>query len=86
MADELLRVALFQKKPLHRFISLGITHRISHRHFHKGILPWCNGIDKKKRKVIIRVCLKTHCSNLHVPLRSIFAPNSVGVAHYAAFI
>ncbi|WP_442913784.1 DUF6783 domain-containing protein [Lacrimispora sp.] len=32
------------------------------------------------------MCLKTHCSNLHVPLRSIFAPNSVGVAHYAAFI
>ncbi|WP_442913796.1 DUF6783 domain-containing protein [Lacrimispora sp.] len=33
-----------------------------------------------------RVCLKTHCSNLYLPLRSIFAPNSVGVAHYAAFI
>ncbi|WP_408610171.1 DUF6783 domain-containing protein [Lacrimispora algidixylanolytica] len=32
------------------------------------------------------MCLKTHRSNLHVPLRSIFAPNSVGVAHYAAFI
>ncbi|WP_408610151.1 DUF6783 domain-containing protein [Lacrimispora algidixylanolytica] len=35
---------------------------------------------------ILRVCLKTHCTNLHVPLRSIFAPNSVGVAYYAAFI
>ncbi|WP_084493013.1 DUF6783 domain-containing protein [Lacrimispora indolis] len=33
-----------------------------------------------------RECLKTHCPNLRAPLCGIFAPNSVGVAHYAAFI
>ncbi|WP_420319472.1 DUF6783 domain-containing protein [Faecalicatena contorta] len=32
-----------------------------------------------------RICLKTHCPNLHASLRGIFVPNSVGVAHYAAF-
>ncbi|WP_334291587.1 DUF6783 domain-containing protein [Lacrimispora aerotolerans] len=32
------------------------------------------------------MCLKVHCPNLHVPLRSVFTPNSVGAARYAAFI
>lgn len=30
--------------------------------------------------------MKIHSRNLHAPLRDIFVPNSVAVAHYAAFI
>ncbi|MFQ7295416.1 MAG: DUF6783 domain-containing protein [Enterocloster aldenensis] len=33
-----------------------------------------------------RACLKIHSRHLHVPLRGIFGPNSVSVAHYASFI
>ncbi len=33
-----------------------------------------------------RVCLKIHSRHLHAPLRGIFGPNSLNVAHYAAFI
>jgi hypothetical protein len=34
----------------------------------------------------IRVCFKIHFCHLHAPLRGIFSPNSVSVAHYASFI
>ena len=34
----------------------------------------------------VRVYLKIHSCHLHAPLRGIFAPNSVSVARYAAFI
>ncbi len=33
-----------------------------------------------------RACLKIHSWHLHAPLRGIFVPNSLNVAHYAAFI
>lgn len=33
-----------------------------------------------------RACLKIHSRHLHAPLCGIFAPNSLAVAHYAAFI
>ncbi|GEM_PF-3084006 len=33
-----------------------------------------------------RACLKNHSRHLHAPLRGIFGPNSVSVAHYASFI
>ena len=33
-----------------------------------------------------RVCLKIHFRHLYAPLRGIFDPNSVSVAHYASFI
>ena len=33
-----------------------------------------------------RACLKIHSRHLHAPLRGIFGPNSVSVAHYASFI
>ena len=33
-----------------------------------------------------RACLKIHSHYLHAPLRGIFGPNSLNVAHYAAFI
>ncbi|WP_366925893.1 DUF6783 domain-containing protein [uncultured Clostridium sp.] len=33
-----------------------------------------------------RACLKIHSRHLHAPLRGIFGPNSVSVAHYAFFI
>ena len=33
-----------------------------------------------------RVCLKIHSRHLHAPLCGIFGPNSLNVAHYAAFI
>ncbi len=33
-----------------------------------------------------RACLKNHSCHLHAPLCVIFAPNSVDVARYAAFI
>ncbi len=34
----------------------------------------------------LRACLKIHSWHLHAPLRGIFGPNSLNVAHYAAFI
>ena len=40
----------------------------------------------KIRKITVRARLKIHSRNLHAPLRDIFVPNSVAVAHYAAFI
>ncbi|MEY8394878.1 DUF6783 domain-containing protein [Lachnospiraceae bacterium 45-P1] len=33
-----------------------------------------------------RACLKIHSRHLHAPLCGIFGPNSLNVAHYAAFI
>ena len=33
-----------------------------------------------------RACLKIHSWHLHAPLRGIFGPNSLNVAHYIAFI
>ncbi|MEY8394883.1 DUF6783 domain-containing protein [Lachnospiraceae bacterium 45-P1] len=33
-----------------------------------------------------RACLKIHSRHLHAPLCGIFDPNSLNVAHYAAFI
>ncbi len=33
-----------------------------------------------------KACLKIHSRHLHAPLRGIFGPNSLNVAHYAAFI
>ncbi|MEY8394538.1 DUF6783 domain-containing protein [Lachnospiraceae bacterium 45-P1] len=33
-----------------------------------------------------RVCLKIHSRHLHAPLCGIFGPNSLNIAHYAAFI
>ncbi|RGK90827.1 hypothetical protein DW841_23775 [Hungatella hathewayi] len=30
--------------------------------------------------------MKNHSRHLHAPLRGIFGPNSVSVAHYASFI
>ncbi|WP_320056908.1 DUF6783 domain-containing protein [[Clostridium] symbiosum] len=33
-----------------------------------------------------RACLKIHSRHLHAPLRGIFGPNSLAVAHYAALI
>ncbi|MEY8395239.1 DUF6783 domain-containing protein [Lachnospiraceae bacterium 45-P1] len=33
-----------------------------------------------------RACLKIHSRRLHAPLCSIFGPNSLNVARYAAFI
>ncbi|WP_334303119.1 DUF6783 domain-containing protein, partial [Otoolea muris] len=33
-----------------------------------------------------RACLKIHSWHLHAPLCGIFVPNSLNVAHYAAFI
>ena len=46
---------------------------------------------KRLRKVTekdpsARACLKIHSRHLHAPLCSIFGPNSLNVAHYAAFI
>ncbi len=35
---------------------------------------------------VARACLKIHSWHLHAPLRGIFVPNSLNVAHYAAFI
>ncbi|MEY8394511.1 DUF6783 domain-containing protein [Lachnospiraceae bacterium 45-P1] len=32
------------------------------------------------------MCLKIHSRHLHAPLCGIFGPNSLNVAHYAAFI
>ena len=40
----------------------------------------------KIRKITVRARLKIHSRNLHASLRDIFVPNSVAVAHYAAFI
>ncbi|KAA6136279.1 hypothetical protein F2P57_21330 [[Clostridium] symbiosum] len=34
----------------------------------------------------MRACLKIHSCQLHAPLRGIFGPNSVSVAHYASLI
>ncbi len=39
-----------------------------------------------KAKHEVRACLKIHSRHLHAPLRGIFGPNSLNVAHYAAFI
>ncbi|MEY8395263.1 DUF6783 domain-containing protein [Lachnospiraceae bacterium 45-P1] len=33
-----------------------------------------------------RACLKIHSRHLHAPLCGIFGPNSLNVAHYAAFL
>ncbi len=37
-------------------------------------------------RIMARVCLKIHSRHLHAPLCGIFGPNSLNVAHYAAFI
>ena len=42
--------------------------------------------SRKSWKPSSRACLKIHSRHLHAPLRGIFGPNSLNVAHYAAFI
>ena len=37
-------------------------------------------------EILPRACLKIHSRHLHAPLCGIFGPNSLNVAHYAAFI
>ncbi|MEY8393979.1 DUF6783 domain-containing protein [Lachnospiraceae bacterium 45-P1] len=45
----------------------------------------CTG-ERRLKRASTRVCLKIHSRHQHAPLCGISGPNSLNVAHYAAFI